>query len=32
MQKIRDAGGRVFVIDETNVENLRKEIEHDDDR
>ena len=29
MQRIRDAGGRVFVIDETNVENLRKLIEGD---
>jgi hypothetical protein len=29
MQRIRDAGGRVYVIDETNVENLRKEIEND---
>jgi hypothetical protein len=32
MQRIRDAGGRVFVIDETNVDNLRKEIEREDDR
>lgn len=32
MQRIRDAGGRVFVIDETNVENLRKEIERENDR
>ena len=26
MQRIKDAGGRVFVIDETNVDNLRKLI------
>ena len=35
MQRIRDAGGRVLVIDETNVETLRitlKEIENEDDR
>lgn len=27
MQKIREAGGRALVIDETNVETLRKELE-----
>lgn len=27
MQRIRDAGGRVLVIDETNVDQLRKLIE-----
>jgi len=32
MQRIRDAGGRVFLIDETNVATLRKEIEREDDR
>lgn len=26
MQKIREAGGRALVIDETNVETLRKEL------
>jgi len=27
MSEIRKAGGRSFVIDETNVDNLRKELE-----
>ena len=31
MQKIRDAGGRVLVIDETNVENLRKTLKEMND-
>lgn len=28
MMQIRKAGGRSFVIDETNVDELRKELEH----
>lgn len=27
MQRIREAGGRALVIDETNVETLRKELD-----
>lgn len=30
MQRIREAGGRTLVIDETNVETLRKELDHED--
>lgn len=29
MQRIREAGGRALVIDETNVETLRKELDHE---
>ena len=29
MQKIREAGGRALVIDETNVETLRKELDNE---
>ncbi len=32
LDDIRKAGGVALVIDETNVETLRKEIENEDDR